>query len=65
MSSVTIAFRWRRRRLDEYVAQVEAAERQEYEARRTVQLLEYELAAAAAAIARPRLSWWQRLWRRH
>jgi hypothetical protein len=37
-----------RRRFDEYRAQVEAAERQEYETRRTVQLLEYEFAAAAA-----------------
>ena len=52
-----------RRRFDEYGAQVGAAERREYEARRTMQLLEYQM--AAAAVVRPRLSWWKKLWRRH
>jgi hypothetical protein len=54
-----------RKRLDAHVAQREAAERQEYEARRTTQLLEYQRAAAAVTTEpAPQRSWWGRLKRR-
>jgi hypothetical protein len=52
-----------RQRWDVYQAQVEAAERQEYETRRIVQLLEYEL-AAAASVPPPTRPWWRRIGRR-